>query len=279
MDGFGARLRRGMDKLGPLCVGIDPHAELLLRWGLTDDVEGLRRFSRTVVDALAGRVAIMKPQSAFFERFGSSGVAVLESTIRQLRDAGTLVLLDVKRGDIGSTAAAYASAYLDPASPIRADAITASPFLGFGSLRPMIDLAAATGGGVFVLVRTSNPEGASIQGAVGSDGRTVSQAILDEISQVNTGATPLGHVGAVIGATVGAASLDLTDINGPVLAPGLGAQGAHASDLRRMFGEDLSRVVPSYSREILGVGPSVTALRDAAERTSVACHAVIDTDG
>ena len=117
METFGARLRRAMDKRGPLCVGIDPHPQLLAAWGLPDDVDGLDRFSRTVVDALADRVAVVKPQSAFFERFGSRGIAILESTIRQLREAGTLVLLDVKRGDIGSTAAAYADAYLDPIEP------------------------------------------------------------------------------------------------------------------------------------------------------------------
>src|SRR3954447_19065512 len=173
METFGQRLTDAIGKRGPLCVGIDPHPALLTRWGLGGDVAGLERFARTVVDALADRVAVVKPQSAFFERFGSLGVAILESTIRQLREAGALVLLDVKRGDIGSTMAAYASAYLDPASPLCVDAITVSPYLGFGSLRPALDLAAARGNGVFVLALTSNPEGASVQHAVASDGRTV----------------------------------------------------------------------------------------------------------
>src|SRR3954447_6402611 len=143
---FGARLRAAMEMYGPLCVGIDPHPSLLASWDLPDDPSGLEWFTRTVVEAVADRVAIAKPQSAFFERFGSSGIAVLESTIRQLREAGTLVLLDVKRGDIGSTAAAYADAYLDPGSPLRADAITVSPYLGFGSVVPMIEKAIANGG-------------------------------------------------------------------------------------------------------------------------------------
>ncbi len=103
MESFGTRLHRAVTERGPLCVGIDPHPGLLAQWGLPDDVHGLDRFSRTVVEALGDRVAVVKPQSAFFERFGSRGVAILESTIRQLRDAGSLVLLDVKRGDIGST--------------------------------------------------------------------------------------------------------------------------------------------------------------------------------
>src|SRR3954447_2354340 len=142
METFGQRLTDAIGKRGPLCVGIDPHPVLLTRWGLGDDVAGLERFARTVVDALADRVAVFKPQAAFFERFGSRGVAVLESTIRQLREAGALVLLDVKRGDVGSTMAAYADAYLNPSSPIYADAITASPYLGFGSLQPAFDMAA-----------------------------------------------------------------------------------------------------------------------------------------
>ena len=143
METFGKRLYDAIEKRGPLCVGIDPHAALLTRWGLSDDLAGLERFARTVVDALADRVAVLKPQSAFFERFGSRGIGILESTIRQSREAGALVLLDVKRGDIGSTMAAYASAYLDPASSLCADAITVSPYLGFGSLQPALDVAAA----------------------------------------------------------------------------------------------------------------------------------------
>jgi orotidine-5'-phosphate decarboxylase len=278
MDTFGARLRHAMDTRGPLCVGIDPHPELMARWGLPFDVSGLARFSQTVTEAMADRVAVVKPQSAFYERFGSQGIAVLESTIRQLQDAGTLVLLDVKRGDIGSTAAAYARAYLDPSSPIYVDAITVSPYLGFGSLRPVIDVAAEHGGGVFVLALTSNPEGASVQRAVGADGRTVAQHIIDEISQVNAGMQPLGSVGVVVGATIGDTGHKFMDINGPMLAPGIGAQGATAADLRRVFGADLRRVLPTVSREILNAGPSIDDLRAATDRTLAACRNVIYTE-
>ncbi|WP_433533472.1 orotidine-5'-phosphate decarboxylase [Micromonospora sp. CA-263727] len=275
MESFGARLHRAIGERGPLCVGIDPHPELLVSWGLTDDVEGLRRFARTVVDALGDRVAVVKPQSAFFERFGSQGVAVLESTIRQLRDYGSLVLLDVKRGDIGSTVRAYASAYLDPSSPMYADAVTASPFLGVGSLAPMFELAAEHGGGVFVLALTSNPEGASVQRARGADGRTVAQTVIDEISQLNAGAEPLGSIGLVVGATVGETGCDLSAVNGPLLAPGLGAQGATAADLRTVFGPALPAVLPSYSREVLGAGPDPEALRAAAQRAVADCRAAL----
>jgi orotidine-5'-phosphate decarboxylase len=275
MQTFGERLHRAVAERGPLCVGIDPHAALLDRWGLSDDVAGLERFARTVVDALADRVAVVKPQSAFFERFGSRGIGILESIIRQSREAGVLVLLDVKRGDIGSTMAAYASAYLDPASPLRADAITVSPYLGVGSLRPAFDAAAAHGGGVFVLALTSNPEGASVQHARAADGRTVAQTVIDEISQLNAGADPLGSVGLVVGATIGDTGHDLSKVNGPLLAPGLGAQGGTPDQLRTIFGESLHNVLPSYSREVLGAGPDVAGLRAAAQRAADACRAAL----
>jgi orotidine-5'-phosphate decarboxylase len=275
METFGARLRRAVTERGPLCVGIDPHAALLERWGLTDDVAGLERFAFTVVEALADQVAVLKPQSAFFERFGSRGIGVLESIIRQSREAGVLVLLDVKRGDIGSTMAAYADAYLDPASPLCADAITVSPYLGVGSLRPAFEAAAAHGGGVFVLALTSNPEGPTVQHAATAGGRTVAQTVIDEISQVNAGAHPLGSLGLVVGATIGDTGHDLSKVNGPLLAPGLGAQGGSPGNLRTIFGESLHNVLPSYSREVLGAGPDVAGLRNAAQRATDACRAVL----
>ncbi|MBP0458534.1 orotidine-5'-phosphate decarboxylase [Streptomyces bomunensis] len=254
-----------MDTRGPLCVGIDPHASLLASWGLPDDVGGLERFARTTVEALADRVAVLKPQSAFFERFGSRGVAVLERTVADARAAGALVLMDAKRGDIGSTMAAYASAYLEKGSPLFSDAVTLSPYLGFGSLRPALDAAAASGAGVFVLALTSNPEGASVQRATAADGRSLAQVVLDHIAAENAGAVPLGSVGAVVGATLGDAGADL-NVNGPLLAPGIGAQGATPADLPALFGAAAGDVVPSVSRGILRSGPAAAALRDAADR-------------
>jgi orotidine-5'-phosphate decarboxylase len=276
METFGSRLHRAVADRGPLCVGIDPHAALLARWGLSDDVAGLERFGRTVVDALADRVAVLKPQSAFFERFGSRGIGVLESIIRQSREAGALVILDVKRGDIGSTMAAYADAYLNPASPLSADAITLSPYLGVGSLQPAFDAAATYGGGVFVLALTSNPEGPTVQHAVTAGGRTVAQTVIDEISQLNRGASPLGSVGLVVGATIGNTGHELSDVNGPLLAPGLGAQGATPADLREVFGKNLRNVLPSYSREVLAAGPSVAALQAAAQRAIDDCRVALE---
>ena len=266
MGAFGARLRAAMDERGPLCVGIDPHGSLLRDWGLPDDVSGVERFGRTVVEALAGRVAVLKPQSAFFERFGSRGIGVLETVIADARAAGALVLLDVKRGDIGSTMQAYAAAYLDPAAPLAVDAVTVSPYPGFGALRPALDAARTHGTGVFVLALTSNPEGAAVQRAVGADGRSVAQSVVDGAAAANAGAVPLGSVGLVIGATVAEAGVDLSALNGPILAPGLGAQGGTPADLRRLFGATAA-VLPATSRDLLRHGPAVSGLRDAADRT------------
>ena len=264
MISFGARLVAAMAARGPLCVGIDPHPGLLRAWHLPENVIGLAKFADIAVEALAGTVAVVKPQSAFFEAYGSAGVAVLERLIAHARRVGALVLLDAKRGDIGSTMDAYAAAYLEPGAPLAADAVTLSPYLGFGSLRPAITTAKANGCGVFVLALTSNPEGAALQHAVRADGRSVAQDIVDEAARENDGETPLGSVGLVVGATVGRTGVDLTRLNGPLLAPGLGAQGATIADLTTVFGDDLSAVLPTTSREVLQAGPSVPALRGAA---------------
>lgn len=269
--GFGVRLQTAVEARGRLCVGVDPHAALLAQWGLTDDPAGLRQFTRTVVDALADRVAVFKPQVAFFERFGSHGFAVLEETVRELRNAGALVLLDAKRGDIASTTVGYADAYLRPESPLAVDAVTAHPYLGVAALSPMLELARAYGAGVFVLALTSNPAAATIQRARTAAGRLVAQQVVDEVSQLNEGAAA-GSFGVVVGATVGAAGLDLSRLGGPVLAPGLGAQGASAADLVAGFGADLAAVLPSYSRQILSAGPDHAGLREAAARLLADCE-------
>jgi orotidine-5'-phosphate decarboxylase len=265
---FGARLRRVMDERGPLCVGIDPHAALLSSWGLHDDIAGLESFTRTAVEALAGTVAVVKPQSAFFERFGSRGIAVLERAVAELRAAGTLVVMDAKRGDIGSTMAAYAQTFLHPDSPLFSDALTVSPYLGYGSLKPAVDLARESGAGLFVLALTSNPEGAEVQHAVRADGRTVGATMLAHLAEENAGQAPLGSFGAVVGATLRglASSAYPLGINGPLLAPGIGAQGATPADLPSVFGAAVRNVVPNVSRGVLKAGPSVAALRDAALR-------------
>ena len=275
MKRFGARLIDAKAARGPLCVGIDPHAALLQAWGLPVSLAGLERFALSATEALAPHVAVLKPQSAFFEVFGSGGIALLERVLELCREAGALSVLDVKRGDIGSTMAAYAQAYLADDAPLRADAITVSPYLGFGALSPALDLAAASGRGVFVLALTSNPEGPSVQHARDSDGRRLGQLMADEAAARNADVEPLGDVGLVVGATIGATGIDLTTVNGPLLAPGIGAQGATAADLRTVFGADLRGVLPSSSREVLQAGPSATALINAAARQNEALRALI----
>ncbi|SFB21849.1 orotidine-5'-phosphate decarboxylase [Amycolatopsis marina] len=260
---FGARLAAAVAERGPLCAGVDPHPGLLREWGLSADAAGLERFALTATEALAGEVSVLKPQSAFFEAYGSAGIAVLERVIALARDAGTLVLLDVKRGDIGSTMAAYAAAYLADGAPLAADAITVSPYLGFDSLLPTMELARAQGSGIFVLARTSNPESGQGQHARVEDGRTLAQSIVDAAALRNATAERGGDVGVVAGATIGAGELDLRALNGPVLAPGFGAQGATVADLRRVFGEELPGVLPASSRDILRHGPGQAALRSA----------------
>jgi orotidine-5'-phosphate decarboxylase len=286
---FGERLADAVAARGPLCVGIDPHVPLLERWGLPDSPEGLARFTDAVVDALAGSVAVLKPQLAFYERHGSRGLAVLEDAVVRARAAGALVLLDAKRGDIGSTMDAYAD-YLRPDHPLAVDALTVSPYLGPGSLQPAVDTARLHGGGLFVLSRTSNPDAATFQHAlVGEPARgqrSVAQVVVDTVRGWNTPewvvGDPLpdiaavrdvasrwgpstGSFGVVVGATLRDLDVDLDGLGGPVLAPGLGAQGGSVADLRRLFGAGTA-VVPTVSRDVLSAGPDAAALRAAADR-------------
>ena len=260
--GFGQQLVDAGDQLGRLCVGIDPHAGLLTSWGLGDDVAGLREFSRRCVEAFAGHVALIKPQVAFYERFGSAGFAVLEETLRALRESDSLVVADAKRGDIGSTMQGYATAWLHPGSLLEADAVTLTPYLGVGSLDPAIELAETVGKGVFVMAANSNPEAEQFQSRR-IDGTTIAQYMVDACARYNP--TPadvgvIGNVGVVVGATVRQAP-QLGGLNAPVLMPGVGAQGASLEDVARIAGEQAHLVFPSVSRSVLGAGPDVAELR------------------
>jgi orotidine-5'-phosphate decarboxylase len=263
MISYGQRLVAALRQRGPLCVGIDPHPGVLASWDLPLNSTGLERCTRGLVEALGELVPVFKPQSAFFEAYGAAGVAVLERTLADIAAMGALSLLDVKRGDIGSTMAAYAAAYLSEGSSLAADAITVSPYLGFGSLDCAITLARSQGRGVYVLALTSNPEGPEIQHATTADGRTVGQLIIDRVASCNTG-PGLGSVGVVVGATIRTPGLDLRRLNGSILAPGLGAQGATAGDLRPLFGAASENVLPAMSREVMNAGPAPAALRAAA---------------
>lgn len=268
---FGARLAQAMASKGQLCVGIDPHPALLAAWGLDDSVQALRTFSLTVLEAVAPLAAAIKPQVALYERHGSAGMAALEELLSESAQAGVLTIADAKRGDIGSTMAGYADAWLRDGSSLAADSVTLSPYLGFESLRPAIDLAHSTGRGVFVLALTSNPEGASVQHVGGSE--SVAKRIVQAAAAENQkyAEEAMGSVGLVVGATVGDAvsklSIDLQAVHGPLLAPGLGAQGATGDDLKASFGAAYPLVLATSSRGILAVGPSVAALAEATRQT------------
>jgi orotidine-5'-phosphate decarboxylase len=289
LEPFGARLAVAVAERGPLCVGIDPHRSLLIDWGVGDDLDGLRRFTDAVVEALAGSVAVLKPQMAFYERFGAQGVAVLEDAVAAIRSAGSLVLLDAKRGDIGSTMEAYAE-YLRSDHPMQVDAMTVSPYLGPESLEPARATAQRFGGGLFVLARTSNPDAAAFQHAVVGgaelEDTSVAQLVVDTVrgwntpdwlvsdpptdiasfrDQRSTWGPSTGSYGVVVGATLPELDVDLDGLGGPILAPGLGAQGGSPADLRRLFGTDRA-VLPTVSRGVLAAGADAGALRAAADR-------------
>lgn len=264
MENYSTRLAMLVQARGPLCVGIDPHPGLLTQWGLAHDIAGLERFSRTVVEALGDEIAVFKPQSAFFEAFGSRGIAVLEQVLADIRASGALSILDAKRGDIGSTMNGYAQAYLADGSPLAADAVTLSPFLGYESLRPALDLAQQTGRAVYVLARTSNPEGHEVQLSRPRDGSaSVAQAVIDRASADNAGGSD--HVGLVVGPTDDL-HVDLTGFTGSILVPGIGAQGGTVSGLATIFTAPGLKLLPTASRDVTRAGPDHEALRAAARQ-------------
>jgi len=265
---FGVKLGQTFSKHGQLCVGIDPHASLLEDWGLPDSPEGLRQFAFTALSAATGRVGIIKPQVSFFERHGSAGFKVLEDLCAKAADAGLLVILDAKRGDIGTTMDAYFDAWLGKAAPFLSDALTVSPYLGFDSMRDLYAEAAERGKGMIVLCATSNPEGAGLQQAVMANGKTVAANIWQSLGQLNqvtqTPGEHLGSFGGVIGATLRLSQFGLAEIattplqhasNSYILAPGFGAQGARLNMLDRLFGAAAPTVIASVSRSVLGAGP------------------------
>ncbi|TQJ32193.1 orotidine-5'-phosphate decarboxylase [Microbacterium sp. SLBN-146] len=269
---FGRRLRATLDSAGPLCVGIDPHAHLLAEWGLPDSATGVREFGLRVVDAATGLVGFVKPQVAFFERFGSAGYAALEAVIAEARGRGLVTIADAKRGDIGSTMAGYTEAWLAPGSPLESDAVTISPYLGPDSLRDTLTAAVRYGKGVFVLAGTSNPEAASLQTALtvdvaATEGQTVAARVATDVAWVNGSAAfggELGPIGLVVGATVDRLAFGLSDdvVRGaPILAPGFGSQGADPADLPRLFGAAAANVIASESRSVLSAGPDGLAAR------------------
>jgi orotidine-5'-phosphate decarboxylase len=277
MTSFGQRVRAAFGSHGQLCVGIDPHAHLLAEWGMDASASAARDFGLRVVEAAAGRVGIVKPQVSFFERYGSAGFAALEDVLAAARDAGLLVIADAKRGDIGTTMDAYAEAWLTPGSPLEADALTVSPFLGVGALDGVFDLAERHGKGVFVLAATSNPEALSLQRAHVADGETVSADVVRAVSERNARTAPAGEwasLGFVIGGTVDWTDAGLRPFSpvAPILGPGFGYQGAEPGLLRERFGDLAGAVIASESRSILSAGPDGIATR-ITERAELYTHA------
>ncbi|WP_194860202.1 orotidine-5'-phosphate decarboxylase [Dietzia sp. SYD-A1] len=258
---FGARLHGAVRARGNLCVGIDPHPALLDAWGLGVNAVGVREFSRRSLEAFGDLVPAIKPQVAFFEEHGSGGFAVLEEVLASIVEAGALSIADAKRGDIGSTMAGYARAWLAEGSPLACDALTVSPYLGVASLDAAFDAATANDRGLFVLARTSNPEAVGLQAATGPSG-TVAQMVVDEVGHRNAASGPgaPGSFGVVVGATV-AEPPRLDDLSGPVLMPGVGEQGGTAEDVRRIAGPALPRTLVNVSRHVLRSGPDVGAMR------------------
>lgn len=282
---FGARLRATLDTSGPLCVGIDPHGRLLADTELGDTVRGLEYFGDAILDAAAGRVGIVKPQAAFYERFGSRGLAVLESLTLRAREFGLLVIADVKRGDISSTLQGYADAWLREDSPFYCDAVTLASYLGIDSLGPAIETAVSAGRGVFALAATSNPEAFAVQDAVTHAGLSVAESVVEGTTRWNArveaerlgGLPALCSLGVVVGATLGTSRIESTLRAGggaaftvPVLAPGFGSQGARLDRLRELFGPYSSNVVASVSRAVVADGLGGAA--NAIERLRASCE-------
>jgi orotidine-5'-phosphate decarboxylase len=275
-DSFADRFAAVRAGAGPLVWGLDPAGGLLAGWGLGDTPDGLDRFADIVLAAAAGTVGLVKPQSAFYERHGWRGIRTLARLTADARSAGLLVIMDVKRGDVGSTNDAYAEAYLGQGAPLAADALTVHPYLGLRAMGAFVSRAHQSGSCVLVVTRSSNPEGRAIQAATGPGG-SVESALLAEIGSLNAGLAPdgLGPVGAVVGPGWPESVLDLAGARGLFLAPGVGAQGATPADVARAFAACPDRVMPSASRSLLAAGPDPGRLRDGVAALAAEFRALL----
>jgi orotidine-5'-phosphate decarboxylase len=267
-DTFAVRFAAVRSRFGPLVWGIDPSGSLLDGWNLGDTPDGLDRFVDIVLEAAIGTVGLIKPQAAFYERHGWRGFRTLHRLIDEARSAGVLVIVDAKRGDVGSTNDAYAEAYLGADAPLAVDALTVHPYLGLGAMDAFVSRAHQAGSCLLVVTRSSNPEGRGVQSAASQDGRTVEEDLLTAIGALNSQLAPgeIGPIGAVIGPTHMEPALDLVAPNGLFLAPGVGAQGATPRDVAQVFAACPDRVMPSASRSLLVDGPDGGRLRDTAGR-------------
>jgi orotidine-5'-phosphate decarboxylase len=263
-DSFASRFAVARSQWGPLVWGLDPSGPLLHAWGLDDTADGLDQFADIVLEAAAGTVGLVKPQSAFYERHGWRGTRTLARLLAGARSAGILTILDVKRGDFEPANDAYAEAFLGAGAPLEADAVTVTPYLGLAAMGGFVSRAHKAGACLLVVTRSSNLEGRAIQAIRDEHGRSIEETVLANISGINAAVAPgsIGPVGAVIGAKQLDPPLDLAGANALFLAPGVGAQGAGSADVARTFAECPDRVMPSASRSLLSAGPDVSALRD-----------------
>ena len=253
---FADRLLDACQQKGaPVCVGLDPVLERLPdAIDKTDPASAIEAFSLGVIDAVAGAVPAVKPQSACFERYGAAGVAVYHRVVRHAKDAGLLVVGDAKRGDIGTSSAHYAAGLL--AGDGGCDTLTVNGYLGGDGLEPFMEVAEAEGKGLFVLVRTSNPGGDAVQSLELKDGRTVSEAVGDVVADLGSrcvGQSGYSNVGMVVGATKpeDAAQLRERYPQQLFLVPGFGAQGGGAEDVRACFKPDGTGALITASRSVI----------------------------
>jgi orotidine-5'-phosphate decarboxylase len=252
---------RNLTAGGPaLCVGLDPHPEILDAWGERDTPAGLRSWVAKITLALvSGGVTVVKPQVALFERHGVHGMSALHTLLGGLREAGCVVIGDAKRGDIGSTMRGYAQAWLTPGADFEVDALTVVAYQGLGSLLPALESARDHDKGVFVLAATSNPEAWQTQAAVRIDGLSVASGVVHEVSSWVRDYSPHEnlHVGIVVGGTVDQVALGL-DLSQhpymPILAPGYGAQGAPLTQVKHHFAHS-QHVLAVSARALLSGGP------------------------
>jgi orotidine-5'-phosphate decarboxylase len=284
-ESFAARFAAVRAAQGPLVCGLDPSGEVLESWQLGDTPDGLDRFADITLQAMTGAVGLIKPQSAFYERHGWRGIRTLQRLVATAREAGLLVILDIKRGDVGSTNDAYAEAYLGKGAPLAADAITVHPYLGLGAMGTFVSRAKESGSCLLVVTRSSNSEGRAVQTALTTHGPgagassigSVEQQLLRDIGALNERLAPgaIGPVGAVVGPTHMHPELDLAAPNCLFLAPGVGRQGATSADVAAVFAACPDRVMPSASRSILAAGPDVSQLRDTVSALAAEFRAAL----
>ena len=271
-DSFAVRFAAVRARFGPLTWGLDPSGELLDRWGLGDSADGLDRFADLMLEAVTGTVGLIKPQSAFYERHGWRGIRTLQRLIAGARAAGLLVVLDVKRGDVGSTNAAYAEAYLGAGAPLEADAVTVHPYLGLDAMDAFVSRAHQAGGCLLVVTRSSNPEGRAVQAARGADGLAVEDGLLRRIGALNAALAPgeIGPVGAVIGAPTAGAAAGPAGRERAVPGAGAGCPGGRSRgrgpDVRGLPGPGHAQRVPVAPGRGPGPGPAAGGGRGPGRR-------------